>query len=62
MDLFFDAMKPMTHQDNKNILIFLKAVKYLKNQNINDFIEVQEELENSIQSAMKYNMEKIKNI
>ncbi len=62
VDLFFDAMKPMTHQDNKNILIFLKAVKYLKNQNINDFIEVQEELENSIQSAMKYNMEKIKNI
>lgn len=65
VDLYFDAMKPLTDTRNKNILTFFKAVKYLvslenfddKKQELTDLCK---ELEYSIQSWMKYNLEKTK--
>lgn len=65
VDLYFDAMKSVTDIRNKNILTFFKAVKYLLSlENFDDkkqeLTDLQEELEYSIQSWMKYNLEKTK--
>jgi len=68
VDLFYDAMKPVTDIRNKNILTYFKWVKYILNtQNITldsnkklELEELQIELENSIKSWMQYNLEKLK--
>ncbi len=71
VDLFVDAMKPMSHQRNKNILIFFKAVKFiLQNKDQNNFddkklsvlVDLKLELEQNIKSAMEYNIQKVKNV
>lgn len=59
VDLFFDAMKPITDRRNKNILSFLKAVKYIAQEN-EEYNELASELENSIRTGMQYNLEKAK--
>jgi signal recognition particle GTPase len=59
VDLFFDAMKPITDRRNKNILTFLKAVKYIAQEN-EEYNELASELENSIRTGMQYNLEKAK--
>ena len=68
VDLYFDAMKPITDIRNKNILTFFKALKYVNKINNLDenkkeiFITLETELEQSIQSWMKHNLEKIKSV
>jgi hypothetical protein len=56
VDLYFDAMKPITDIRNKNILTFFKALKYINQlDNIDEkkieiFNALKAELEESIQS------------
>ena len=63
VDLYFDALKPINSENNKNIFSYLKWLKYLtwslKN---NDFLTLQKELEDSVKSGMKYLMEKTKRV
>ena len=63
VDLYFDALKPINSEHNKNIFSYLKWLKYLtwslKN---NDFLTLQKELEDSVKSGMKYLMEKTKRV
>lgn len=63
-DLYFDALKPLNSEHNKNIFTFLKGLKFLNNlENKNeDFQKLQIELENSVKSGMKFLLEKTKNI
>ena len=69
VDLFFDWLKPLDSEHNKNILMYLRWVKYLlKNETKIDDIKKQElealaiELSWSFKSYLKYNAEKIKSI
>jgi len=64
VDLFFDAQKPVTDERNKNILTFLKALKYLcEDENIEEDIQKSlQELETSVQSGMKHLMSAIQNV
>lgn len=63
VDLYFDALKPLNSEHNKNILTYLKWLKYLneflKNE---EFQDLQNELEKSVKSGMKFLLEKQKNI
>ena len=61
VDLFYDAMKPLTDIRNKNILTFLKAVKYISIEN-EEYKWLADEIEKSIKTWMQYNLEKAKNI
>ena len=72
VDLFFDWLKPINSQKNKNILIFLKWVKYL-NKNYNwknesrdvwqkHLKDLEQELINSFKSYMEYNKQKIQEL
>ena len=61
VDLYFDALKPINSEHNKNIFSYLKWLKYLSwNLKNNDFLPLQKELEDSVKSGMKYLMEKTK--
>lgn len=51
VDLYYDAMKPIDSEHNKNILVYFKALKYLE---IEDFEWLKKELERSIKSAIEY--------
>lgn len=63
VDLYFDALKPINSEHNKNIFSYLKWLKYLSwNLKNNDFLPLQKELEDSVKSGMKYLMEKTKKI
>mgnify|MGYP003684888795 FL=1 len=68
VDLYFDAMKPITDIRNKNILTFFKAVKYVNKLGSLDetkkksFKTLESDLEQSIQSGMKHNLDKIKSV
>lgn len=64
VDLFFDALKPLNSEHNKNILTYLKWLKYLNSLNLEseNFFSLQEEIENSVKSWMKFLFEKTKNI
>jgi hypothetical protein len=46
VDLFFDAMQGINTKRNKNILIYLRALKYL---NKPEFGDLREEIEQSVQ-------------
>lgn len=63
VDLYFDALKSLNSEHNKNILTYLKWLKYLneflKNE---EFQDLQNELEKSVKSGMKFLLEKQKNI
>jgi hypothetical protein len=56
VDLYYDAMKPITDIRNKNILTFFKAVKYINAlENVDEtkaesFNNLETELEQSIAS------------
>lgn len=56
-DLYFDAMKGISSMHNKNILTYLRWIKYLKKQ---EFLDLEIELEKSIKTWMEYLMEKTK--
>ena len=63
VDLYFDALKPINSEHNKNIFSYLKWLKYLSwSLKNNDFLPLQKELEDSVKSGMKYLMEKTKRI
>lgn len=74
VDLYFDAMKAITDIRNKNILTFFKAVKYInqpsspallpkvEGSQLEEFEKLAQELEKSIQSGMKHNLEKLKSV
>ncbi|MDD5770070.1 MAG: U32 family peptidase [Candidatus Gracilibacteria bacterium] len=69
IDLFFDSLKPLNEKSNLNTLTFFKAVKSLLNNNIdieenilNELNILQEELNNSFKSYVKFNINKIKEI
>jgi hypothetical protein len=49
----------LNSKHNKNIIIFLRILKYL---NLPEYSDLQTELENSISSGMKYLTEKTKEI
>lgn len=59
VDLYFDALKPVNSDHNKNIFSYLKWLKYLNNE---EFSDLQNELEKSVQSGMRFLFEKTKNI
>ena len=62
-DLYFDALKWLNSEHNKNFLTYLKWLKYINQENLSkDFLEIEKELENSIKSGMKFLLEKQKNI
>ncbi|RKW20899.1 hypothetical protein D8B46_08590 [Candidatus Gracilibacteria bacterium] len=63
VDLYFDALKPINSEHNKNIFSYLKGLKYLTGSlKNNDFLTLQKELEDSVKSGMKYLMEKTKRV
>ena len=68
VDLYFDALKPINSEHNKNIFSFLKWLKYLNSfdnleENFSkELLELQFELEKSVKSWMKYLTEKTKKI
>lgn len=67
VDLFFDWLKPLNSDTNKNILVFLRWVKYLvknckDNENIEEIKKLETELNNSFKSYIKYNSQKVKDI
>ncbi len=68
VNLYFDALKPINSEHNKNIFSFLKWLKYLNSfDNLEkifskELLELQFELEKSVKSWMKYLMEKTKKI
>ncbi|MCD5385155.1 U32 family peptidase [Candidatus Gracilibacteria bacterium] len=57
VDLFFDALKPINDKRNTNILIYLRALKYL---NRTEFKDLQDEIENSVKTGIKYLSDKTK--
>ncbi|PIE85568.1 hypothetical protein CSA08_01300 [Candidatus Gracilibacteria bacterium] len=59
VDLFFDGMKPVNSKRNRNILIYLKALKYL---NLSEFEDLKSEIEASVFSGIKYITNKVKEI
>ena len=59
VDLFFDAMKWLNEKRNTNILTYLRALKYLNKPEFND---LREEIEQSVQSGIKYLMSKSKEL
>jgi hypothetical protein len=69
VDLFFDWLKPLNSKHNKDILIFLRWVKYLINSSFNfeerkkEIIEdLEKELNISFKSYLKYNTNKLKQV
>jgi hypothetical protein len=52
-------MKPIQDKRNINILIYLRALKYLNKAEFND---LREEIEESIQSGIKYLTRSIKEL
>lgn len=68
VNLYFDALKPINSEHNKNIFSFLKWLKYLNSfdnleENFSkELLELQFELEKSVKSWMKYLTEKTKKI
>ncbi|MDD3793765.1 MAG: U32 family peptidase [Candidatus Gracilibacteria bacterium] len=59
IDLFFDAMKAINSQRNVNIFIYLRALKFL---NLEEFRELEKELENSIKTGLIYLTNKSKEV
>ncbi len=57
IDLYFDSLQPINSKRNKNIIVYLKALKYL---NKPEYKELEEEIEKSVESWMKYLLEKTK--
>ncbi|MFK7779704.1 MAG: U32 family peptidase [Candidatus Gracilibacteria bacterium] len=51
VDLFFDAMQGINSKINKNILTYLRALKYLNNPKFSD---LRAEIEKSVQTGIKY--------
>jgi hypothetical protein len=76
VDLFFDAMQAINSPRNLNILIYLRALKYLqplltspyqgrdnfKQKEIDEIIKLKSEIEQSIKSGMMYLTNKIKDV
>lgn len=56
-DLFFDSLKPINSEKNKNIIIFLKALKYLNRE---EDSEIKLEVEKSIKTWLQFLSEKSK--
>ena len=71
IDLFFDWLKPLNSETNKNILTYLRWVKYL-NKNVDMSIydiskteelrNLEQELTNSFKSYIKFNKQKVQEI
>lgn len=69
VDLFFDWLKPLYSKKNKDILIYLRWIKYLLKNNCilekekNEKIKkLEEELNNSFKSYLDYNKNKVKQL
>ena len=67
VDLFFDAMKPITHTRNTEIITLLKWLKYLLEWDMNpvkrEELEIlKSELETSVQSGIQHLMKKTKEV
>jgi len=70
IDLYFDWLQPLNSDWNKNILIFLRGVKYLtspqpsplEEREFKELLKLQEELTNSFKSYMQFNKQKIQEI
>ena len=72
VDLYFDWLKSLKDKHNKNILTYLKWIKFLlKNSNLENnskdvwkkhLIELEEELNKSFKSYLEYNVKKIAEI
>jgi hypothetical protein len=52
-------MKPVNSKKNKNILTYLKVLKYL---NLPEFNDLKIEIEKSIQTGMRYFINKVKEV
>ena len=59
VDLFFDAMKWINDVRNTNILTYLRALKHLNKQ---EFSDLRAEIEQSVQTGIKYLTNKSKEI
>jgi len=69
VDLFFDALKPLSDKRNTNILIYLRWIKYLlnnssniENDDLEELNDLEKELSNSFKSFIEYQKDKIKEI
>lgn len=69
VDLFFDALKPLNSEKNKNILIFLRWIKVLLkseyeiiSEKKDIILELEEELNNSFKTYLEYNSSKLKKV
>jgi len=63
IDLYYDSMKSLDDKQNKKILIILKWINYILNnnyiwENLNILNELKNELETSIKSWISFNLEK----
>jgi len=59
VDLFFDAMQWINSKRNLNILTYLRALKYLKRPKFDD---LRDEIEQSVQTGIKYLTNKTKEL
>ena len=59
VDLFFDSLKPINSTQNTNILIYLRALKYL---NMEEFWDLKNEIEKSIKIWIKYLVNRTKEL
>ena len=70
IDLFFDAMQWISTKRNINIITYLRSLKYinssqtsaLKEKELEELLLLQNEIENSLQTGLKYQTNKIKEV
>ena len=69
IDLFFDWLKPLNSKKNKDILIYLRGIKYLLNskfdfddKKLEEIKELEKELDESFKSYLSYNTTKLKQV
>ncbi|MDD3646146.1 MAG: U32 family peptidase [Candidatus Gracilibacteria bacterium] len=66
VDLYFDALKPLQDKRNTDILIYLRGVKYLLNNNssilgedLSELKKLETELNNSFKSYLEYHKKRV---
>ncbi len=67
VDLFFDGLKPLSSEKNKNILSYLRGVKYLlqtdtSKEKLDKIKVIESELNSSFKSYLSYNKNKLKEV
>jgi hypothetical protein len=67
IDLFFDWLKPLNSKHNKDLLVYLRGIKYITkndfhNEKLEEIKNLEIELNNSFKSYLEYNTNKLKQV